>query len=649
MVDDARPASGRAQPRAALLHALQAQGTVVLVLLDSALVLASFALALLFRYDGSIPDKAWHGFLWFAPMAVLVFVLVYAVTGMYSRIWRFASVLEARQLLLAGWASAVILIAVVLVSDSVGRRVVPLGVAVAGAVVATGLIGCTRFQSRLFAARRRTTEHSGLRVVLVGAGDTGAALVRQMWHSPRTGLTPVALLDDDPAKQGRSFMGVRVLGPSSDLREVARRLGAHQVVLAVPSAPRSLIRQVAASAEAAGVALRVVPEVDDIVRGGLRLQDVRDLRIEDLLGRDQVHTDLEAVRHLLSGRRVLVTGAGGSIGSEIARQVAACDPAELVLLDHDETHLHDVATTLTDIVTLELADIRDAARLDRIFRLRRPEVVFHAAAHKHVPILEDHPDEAVHTNVEGTMNLIAASRRAAVEHFVLISTDKAVAPSSVMGASKRIAEFLTVEAAHESERAYCAVRFGNVLGSRGSVIPTFVRQIESGGPVTITDARMTRYFMSIPEAVQLVLQSAALARGGEVFMLDMGQPVRIIDLAKRMIRLSGRRVGADIEIRVTGVRPGEKLDEQLHCEDELPQETSHPSIVRLNPSLPDRATLSAAVSTFSRLSGDDAQPALRNLLLDFARQPGRWARPEPVEQRMIDLRDGPVAWTPSTI
>ncbi|MCY7288573.1 MAG: polysaccharide biosynthesis protein, partial [Cryobacterium sp.] len=372
------------------------------------------------------------------------------------------------------------------------------------------------------------------------------------------------------------------------------------------------------------------------------------LRIEDLLGRAQVETDLVAVRHLLEGRRVLVTGAGGSIGAEIARQVAACSPAHLVLLDHDETHLHDVATTMSFPVVLDLADIRDADRLSRALVGHRPDIVFHAAAHKHVPILEDYPDEAVRTNILGTDNLLDAAQRAGVSRFVLISTDKAVQPSSVMGASKRMAEFLTVRAARETGLPYCAVRFGNVLGSRGSVVPTFMRQIEAGGPVTITDARMTRYFMSIPEAVQLVLQAAALSSGGEVFMLDMGEPMRIIDLAKRMIRLSGRRVGTDIEIRVTGTRPGEKLEERLRCDDELPESTAHPSVIRLNPFVPDGDTLLAAITTLAGLSAHEQREAVKHHLIGFTRHAQAMAGAAPPMQRTIDLESGEVTWTPST-
>ncbi len=293
------------------------------------------------------------------------------------------------------------------------------------------------------------------------------------------------------------------------------------------------------------------------------------------------------MRALIEGKRVLITGAGGSIGSEIARQVAGSDPAVLVLVDHDETHLHDAATSISGETVQVLADIRDRDLIALVFATHRPEIVFHAAAHKHVPLLEAYPCEAAATNVLGTANVIDAAAKSGVERLVFISTDKAVVPSSVMGASKRLGEQLVLSQAPAHGR-HCAVRFGNVLGSRGSVVPTFMRQIAAGGPVTVTDPAMTRFFMSIEESVQLVLQAAALADGGELFMLDMGEPVRIMDLAERMIRLSGRRVGEDIEIEVTGVRPGEKLVETLRAADELAAPTIHPSITRVLPvSIPE--------------------------------------------------------------
>jgi FlaA1/EpsC-like NDP-sugar epimerase len=331
-------------------------------------------------------------------------------------------------------------------------------------------------------------------------------------------------------------------------------------------------------------------------------RDIRDLQIEDLLGRQQVETDLSSVRALLAGKRVLITGAGGSIGSEIARQVADFEPASLILLDNDETHLHDIHTTLLPVCPIEvvLADVRDRHRIEEACAATRPEIVFHAAALKHVPVLETHPREAVYTNVIGTANLVDAATSAGANRCVLISSDKAINPISVMGATKRLAEDI-VRAAFGKGLLPCVVRFGNVLGSRGSVIPTFLRQIEAGGPVTVTDPEMTRYFMSVHESVQLVLQAAALSNGGEIFTLDMGEQVRIIDLARKVIRLAGRVPDRDVHISITGVRPGEKLAEELQESDVVSAPTSHPGISVSAPPPPNGAALRRRLAELERL------------------------------------------------
>jgi FlaA1/EpsC-like NDP-sugar epimerase len=381
------------------------------------------------------------------------------------------------------------------------------------------------------------------------------------------------------------------------------------VLLAVPSATSEVVRTVAERCEEAGVRLRVLPSVHEIVGGKVTARDIRDLKIEDLLGRRQVDFDLASIHELLAGKRVLITGAGGSIGSEITRQAAGFDPAMLILLDNDETHVFEAAGSLPGSVPQRqsLADVRDRDRIADIFAEFRPQVVFHAAAHKHVPLLESHPREAVLTNIVGTANVVEAAVAAGVERFVLVSTDKAIRPRSVMGASKRFAE--DVVRGFVGDRTIgCAVRFGNVLGSRGSVIPTFLRQIGEGGPVTVTDPEMHRYFMSITESVQLVLQASALSRGGEVFTLDMGEPVRILDLARNLIRLSGSVPGSDIEIEIVGARPGEKLFEDVRDAGEELLPSAHPEILVTRPPKPSRAEIRAAMQSLESLCGhgDDA-------------------------------------------
>jgi FlaA1/EpsC-like NDP-sugar epimerase len=469
-------------------------------------------------------------------------------------------------------------------------------------------------------------------VLIVGAGAAGSVILKDLLRSPSLGWHPVGLVDDDRRKVGRRLHGVPVYGPRAAIPRLVKELKADVVLLAIPSATSELVREVAGLCERALTTLKVLPSVHETVGGKVTIHDIRDLRIEDLLGRQQVDTDLDAVKAMLRNRRVLVTGAGGSIGSEIARQVANFGPASLVLLDHDETHLHDVVMSLdeyraelsqaTGVIDLAgtgmeletvLADIRDRERVFSVFVKHRPEIVFHAAAHKHVPVLEGHPAEALATNVLGTANLADAAVANGVGHFVLISTDKAINPVSVMGTSKWLAEQVVRSLQDHGQSVLCAVRFGNVLGSRGSVIPTFFRQIARGGPVTVTDPRMTRYFMSVQEAVQLVLQAAALSTGGEVFTLDMGEPVRILDVAERLIRLSGRIPGRDVPIVITGARPGEKMVEDIVAPEEEQLPSGHPSIVVSRPPVPGRAVVHRALAELEYLSleGSPAELASR--------------------------------------
>ena len=538
----------------------------------------AFGLMLVLRYELAVPDDAWSGFLRFVVVAIVVFLIINRIAGLYGPVWKHASIYEAQRILAAGGSATMLLTLWVLVTD----RYAPLSVVLSGGILATGLLGILRFQSRLFAFHRNQ-RGDAVRTLIVGAGESGGAMLREIERKPDAGIRPIAMLDDDPRKLGRWMANIPIVGVIDDLVEAGEQLGIEQVLLAIPSADSALVRRVADATAELGVSLKVLPGVTELVNGHPQLRDVRDLSIDDLLGRQPIATDLASVEQMIRGRRVLVTGGGGSIGSEIVRQVAAYQPSRLVVLDRDETHLFDALAAIDGEGVPALVDVRDRDRLCTLFRDERPEIVFHAAANKHVPLLEAHPEEAVATNVLGTNNLVVAAREVGVAHLVFVSTDKAVRPSSVMGASKSLGEQLVLAGAPADSR-WCAVRFGNVLGSRGSVVPTFMRQIKQGGPVTLTHPEMTRYFMSIPEAVQLVLQAAALAEDREIFMLEMGEPVRIVDLANRMISLAGYRVGVDIEVRVTGLRPGEKLAEELHTPEEEPAATAHPKILRLWPS-----------------------------------------------------------------
>jgi FlaA1/EpsC-like NDP-sugar epimerase len=575
------------------------QRNTPLALLDLAVVSVAYLATIVLRFEGAIPEPYWRSFRTYLPVIVVAYLASNHLFGLYAEVWRYASIREARRVVLAAVTAGGLLTG----ANELLDRPLPISVMAFGAFLSLMGFGAIRFQSRLFAFRRRSVFEERTRVLLVGAGEAGDMVLKDLLHHPSVGIQPVGFVDDDPRKVGRSLHEVPILGRRDAIPSLVKRLRVDQVLLAIPSATSEVVRDVAGLCEEGGATLRVLPSVREVVDGRIIARDFRDLEIEDLLGRQQVETDLGAVGDMLRGRRVLITGGGGSIGSEIARQVANFQPAELVLLDHDETHLHDVQTALEDHTSTRvvLVDIRDQDRVFWTFLQRRPEVVFHAAAHKHVPMLESHPEEALSTNVIGTANVVDASVAAGVERFVLISTDKAVNPASIMGASKWLAEQI-VRSFRGGSPVFCAVRFGNVLGSRGSVIPTFLRQIERGGPVTVTDPTMTRFFMSIEEAVQLVLQAAALSDGGEVFTLEMGEPMNILDLARNVIRLSGRVPGKDVEIAIVGARPGEKLNEQVIDLTEGPAPSGHEGIVVSRPSVPDPADLKRALRDLDALA-----------------------------------------------
>ena len=601
--------------------AIRLRGDLPLALLDCFMVTTSYALLLVLRFELSVPSDYWGHFLAFLAVALVAHVAANRVWGAYGHMWRHASFEEARRLLFAGGSVAAVLAGLLAWPDgplSWEGRHMPLSIVLVGPFVATTAMAAVRFQSRLFAFRRGKERDAGLRVVVVGAGSGGAAVLREMRRDEKLGLSPVAVVDDDPRTWGRSLSGVRVVGGLDELERLVRSGDVHQVMLAIPSAGPDVARRVAQAAGVAEVPVKIIPPLAELVTDVPLVKEARELRIDDLLGRAEVEVDFVGIAALLRNRRVLVTGGGGSIGAEIARQVADFEPSALALLDLDETHLHDAALDLPVSPPVEqlLVDVRDRDAMMAAFAKFRPEIVFHAAARKHVPLLETHACEAVATNVLGTGNVVDAAYRFGVERLVSISTDKAAAPVSVMGASKWVAEQVVLERT-PPDRAYCSVRFGNVLGSRGSVIPTFQRQIEAGGPVTVTDPRMTRYFMSSREAVSLVLQAAAVASDHELFMLEMGEPVNILELAERMIRLSGYEVGTEIPVQVTGLRPGERLSERLQGPGETVGPTAHVGIVELRPARLEPGELDAVLGALAAASrrGDEAR--CRHLLEDI--------------------------------
>jgi FlaA1/EpsC-like NDP-sugar epimerase len=552
--------------------------------------------------------------------------------GLYRRMWRFASIWELELIFAAGVLAALaswFIGAIMLPWTGMTEVRVPLSVLAMHTLFSIAIIAAPRLLLRVTGGgqlRQRRVTDGDRRVLIAGAGAAGEMVVREMRSNPQLGLTPVGFVDDDPNKLGLRLGNLPVLGRLDEINAVASRERAQEIVIAMPRAPGSVVRNVVRSAYEAGIKTRTVPGLFEILDGRVSVAALREVQIEDLLRRAPVTTDLEAVRRLAAGRTVLVTGAGGSIGSELCRQLVALGPKTLVMLDHAENPVFDILhELLPDEPRAHLcpviADVRDLSRLKQIFQQYKPHAVFHAAAHKHVPLMEENVCEAITNNVLGTRNVVTASNASDVQHLVFISTDKAVRPTNVMGASKRVAERVVQNAASLYGRHYVSVRFGNVLGSRGSVVPTFLRQIQSGGPVTVTHPEMRRYFMTIPEAVELVLQAGAQGRGGELFMLDMGEPVRIVDLARDMIRLSGLEEGSDISIEFTGIRPGEKLYEEMFFNHEIAEPTEHPKVLRARDGQAGGAS-DAAISMLVDMAvtnarEEDLRAALKSLVPDF--------------------------------
>lgn len=549
--------------------------------------------AVLFRFDFAAGRVDWASVGVLAVLAILLQALVGWVLALYRGRHLYGVFHEAQTLLGTVLAVAGALFCVnFFLLDNSG---LPRSTTLVALPIAFLLMGGSRYLRRLVSERRDRPQESAQRSLIYGAGQTGAYLVKRMLGDPTSPYRPVGLIDDDPHKRRLRLSNVPVLGNGSELQQVAEKTEATALILCIAHADADLIREVSDHANEAGLRMMVMPLLSEALEGGMKLGDLRDVAIEDVIGRHPVDTEMDAIAGYVAGKRVLVTGAGGSIGSELCRQLSRFGPQELMMLDHDESGLHGVQMSISGHGLLDsddvlLADIRDAESITELFERRKPEVVFHAAALKHLPMLEQYPQEAWKTNVLGTLHVLMAARRVGVETFVNISTDKAANPTSVLGHSKRVAERLTAWAASMAGQTYLSVRFGNVIGSRGSMLPTFIAQIEAGGPVTVTHPDVTRYFMTIPEACQLVIQAGAIGRPGEVLILDMGHPVKILEVAQRMIAMSGRQVG----ITFTGLREGEKLHEDLIGVSERDERPFHPQITHTAvPSL-DPSQLDAA-------------------------------------------------------
>ena len=547
---------------------------------------AGMYFAALARFDFNIDQVSVVGVAGFAAAAVLLQALIGHFLHLYRGRYRYGSFDEV-----SGLAATVIPVGLILAAFdylAIENRTVPASTPLVGSLVALILMFGARYVWRYMLERSlRPDEETATKALIFGAGDGGTQVVQSMIRDPYSIYLPVGMLDDNPMLQNRRVSGVSVMGTRNDIERAASTTGATTLIIAIARADAALIRDLNGIASGIGLAVKVVPSVSEIVDGKITSADIRDINEADLLGRHQIETDLDSIAHTLRGKRVLVTGAGGSIGSELCRQIYRHEPAELIMLDRDESALHSVQLSihgraLLDDSSTVLADIRDEERVREVFDQRRPQVVFHAAALKHLPLLEKYPSEAVKSNVLGSLTVLRASQSIGVSTFVNISTDKAANPISVLGYSKRIAERLTAQIATETDGGtYLSVRFGNVLGSRGSVLTAFASQIESGGPVTVTDPDVTRYFMTVQEAVQLVIQAAAIGRDGEALVLDMGEPVRIDDVARQLASQST----LPVDIVYTGLRPGEKLREDLFGDGELDDRPNHPLIshVRVPP------------------------------------------------------------------
>lgn len=566
-------------------------------------------LAYLVRFDGVIPDSYRLQMVQLVLWSGLVHALAQIVTGQINILRTFFSLVDLRSILIANTLSAFVIF---VFTALIGVKI-PRGVMVLYLILLTGAEIGVRVALRFWGERSRdktrmakTGAAAVKPIAIVGAGEAGAAIVRELLNKPALRMCPVVIFDDDPIKWHQTIHGVPIVGKPESMKDGEWGVRLRKVIIALPTAKVSRISEIVRLCGEIGVPSETMPALDQLVAGMTNLSQLRPMQIEDLLRRRPVELDQAGVRGLLRNQVVVVTGAGGSIGSELSRQILAQSPRSLLLIERSEAKLFQIEQELVEgggrnIIVPLVADICDPVRIREAFLRHQPAIIFHAAAHKHVPMMESQPGEAVRNNSIGTANLARIANETGVERFVLISTDKAVNPTNVMGASKRLAEIYlqAFQAANPGPTRFMAVRFGNVLGSSGSVVITFQKQIASGGPVTVTHREMIRYFMTVSEATALVLQAGSLGQGGEVFVLDMGEPVKILDLATQMIELSGYRVGEDIEIKFSGLRPGEKMFEELSHPSELLIETSHPKIYRYNSEPPDLAKVE---DFFNRLS-----------------------------------------------
>ena len=580
----------------------------LLLIVDVITIIGVALISLLIRFDGYITPHYMQQMVDALPIMVISYIVMLLSMHLYTRIWRYAGMREMVAVLIATTLGAGLFYTGMYVFD----KSLPRSIYLISWILSTGVIGIGRMVLHYIAMRyggKQSTDADMVNTLIIGAGDAGATIAREIERYHKRSRKVIGFIDDDESKFNRLMGGVRILGNRHDIPSIVKENKVKEIIIAMPSVTRNEIRNIMEICSPLKCKVNTLPGMYQLLDDEVLVSHLHPVSIEDLLERDEVRLDMDIVEHYIRDKVVLITGAGGSIGSEICRQIMRVGPKQLLLLGHGENSIYLINQELKNIykdgpIIPIIADIRDKQQLDQIFTQYNPQVVFHAAAHKHVPLMEIQPMAAVLNNIYGTRNVADVAGRHGVERFVMISTDKAVNPTSVMGATKRVAEKVIISMNDTYDTKYITVRFGNVLGSRGSVIPLFKKQIEAGGPVTVTDPEMTRYFMTIPEASQLVLQAGAMGKGGEVFLLDMGEPVKIIDLARNMIRLSGLEPDKDIHIKITGLRPGEKKYEELLTSEEGTNRTNHTKIFEAALDTVDRDWLIDKISTFDSCETD---------------------------------------------
>ncbi|MDF9844056.1 MULTISPECIES: nucleoside-diphosphate sugar epimerase/dehydratase [unclassified Paenibacillus] len=587
----------------------------VLFFIDLAIIWFSIVTSYLFRFYSDIPEEYIVQMLFYGIICTLSFGGSLIYFGLYRRLWQYASIGEIVSVMKAIVVGAVISYAVAFVM--LPSRV-PFSIEVRSVETILLLVGGVRLFWRVFGRGRFNNVDTEVHTLIVGAGDCGMLIARELMGASFANTRLIGFVDDSVDKLHLKILGVPVLGNRYDIPRIVKDRGVHEVIIAMPSVSRSEISEIVSLSKATGVKLKIIPALSDLITGKVSIKKLRDVSVEDLLGREPIVADMNSILGYVHNKTVLVTGAGGSIGSELCRQISPFAPDKLLILGHGENSIYTIEMELRksfpelSIVTV-IADVQDRTRMMEVFESHKPQVVFHAAAHKHVPLMERNPSEAIKNNVFGTRNVADCADKYGAERFVLISSDKAVNPTSVMGATKRIAEMYVQSLNTTSNTKFSAVRFGNVLGSRGSVIPAFKQQIAAGGPVTVTHPEMVRYFMTIPEAVQLVIQSGSFAKGGEVFVLDMGEPVKILTLAEDLITLSGYEPYKDINIVFSGIREGEKLYEELLTDEENLGSTQHDRIFIGKPNVISQNQLELEFKRLERVLSEEPD-AIREVI-----------------------------------